>query len=105
MAFAAGTTLAITRRSGRNDFFVDLRRRVKIIPFTKLTGDTVSGNVDTGLTYCRAVHVLKNDMSEDTAAVVATTGFGSNGGTFTTSITGMATGYTTGFLICVGGKN
>ena len=104
MAFAKGTTLAITRKSGRNDFFVDYRRRVKIIPFTKLTGDTTSGNVDTELTYCKEIIVLKNDMSVDSAAV-PTTGFGSNGGTFTTSITALSTGYTTGYLICVGGKN
>jgi len=104
MAFSKGTTLVITRKSGRNDFFVDFRRRVKIIPFTKLTGDTVSGTVDTELTYCKAITVLKADMSVDTAAV-PTTGFGLNGATFSTSITAMSTGYTAGYLICEGGKN
>jgi hypothetical protein len=104
MAFAKGTTLAITRPSGRNDFFVDFRRRVKIIPFTKLTGDTTSGDVDTEMHYVKAITVLKSDMSVDTAAT-PTTGFGSNGGNFTTSITNLSTGYTSGYLIVEGGKN
>ncbi len=104
MAFSKGTTLIITRPSGRNDFFVDYRRRVKIIPFTKLTGDTTSGNVDTELNYCKAITVLKADMTVD-AAAVATTGKGASENTFTTSITSMSTGYTAGYLICEGGKN
>lgn len=101
MAFSGGTALAITRRSGRNDFFVDRQLRVKIIPFTKLTGDTTSGNVDTLLTYCKYVEVYKLDGTQDTAPV-ATAGWGNNGGTFTTSLTGLSTGYTSGYLYCFG---
>lgn len=104
MAFAKGTTLTLSRKSGRNDFRADRDRRVKIIPFTKLTGDTTSGSVDTELPYCKEIVVKKADATEDTAAV-PTTGFGSNGANFSTSITALSTGYTAGYLYCFGGKN
>ena len=104
MAFSAsGGPIPITRPSGRNEFFVDFRKPCRVIPFTKLTGDT-TGTLNTNLQYCREIIILKADLTEDTAAV-KTTGFGSNGATFSSALTSLSTGYTAGYAICIGGKN
>ena len=103
MAFAAGTTLALTRPSGRNGFCVDRNRPCKIAPITKLTGDT-TGSWDTGLEYVKEIIVLKSDLSVDSTAV-GTTGSEGAGGTFTTTLTSLSTGYTAGYIIAIGGRN
>jgi hypothetical protein len=102
MALSAPIPLVLTRSSGRDGFFVDRYRRAKIIQVTKLNGDT-SGSVDTLLQYCKEVVILKADGTVDTTAT-ATTGYGSNGGTFTTVLASLSAG-TSFYVVAIGGKN
>jgi len=89
--------------SGNIKFYVNRRRVVKIIHLTKLSGDT-SGTVDTKLQYVRKIIVLKGDGTLD-ATATSTTGFGSNGGTFTTTLASLTTGQTEMYVIATGGRN
>lgn len=89
--------------SGVIRFFVDRRRPCKIIHVTKLSGDT-SGTVDTLLPYVKRIILLKADGTLDTTGT-ATTGFGSNGGTFTTTLASLTTGGTELYVIAIGGRN
>lgn len=89
--------------SGVIKFFVDRRRPVKIIHVTKESADT-SGTVDTKLQYVKKIILLKADGTLDITGT-ATVGFGSNGGTFTTTLATLTTGGTELYVIAIGGRN